>query len=227
MSQLLSTFTLCVFLFLMFSDGLATQYNFIFHLYKAQRRRCPRLQSSEPCCWWLCYLQHLTGSKVLEVLTFGLPDLVSTNTGHCWRRSSRGHAHWLTHELDPGIEGSSPPSPVLGMYCSAHCSHGEPLSRVLPWESNVLLRTSGQHTWLSPVKTSLSTVRLWWVGAEIFLSWGAKGKPHKLPCSLPPTCHLPIWSVLCLSSVSMPSVHRGHCVNQQAAVTFEFQTNNS
>lgn len=33
---------------------------------------------------------------VLEVLTFGLPDLANENMGHCWRRLLRGHDCCLT-----------------------------------------------------------------------------------------------------------------------------------
>lgn len=45
----------------------------------------------------------------LKVLTFGLPDLASKNTGHCWRRLSRGHDHQLICEWDLGLEVSSFP----------------------------------------------------------------------------------------------------------------------
>lgn len=33
-----------------------------------------------------------------------------------WKRSSRGHDQWLTHQLDPGNQGLFPPSLGLGMY---------------------------------------------------------------------------------------------------------------
>lgn len=106
----------------MFPDGLATQYHFIFHLYKTQRRRCVGCSHQNHVVDGFATFNMWLVLRLLEVLAFGLPGLVRTNTRHCWRRSSRGHAHWLTHELDPGIEGSPPA--VLGMYCSAHLSHG-------------------------------------------------------------------------------------------------------
>ena len=48
---------------------------------------------------------------VIHTLMFQYPFL-----GICWRRSWRGHDHWLTSELDPGNGRHLTPSPVLGMH---------------------------------------------------------------------------------------------------------------
>ena len=56
--------------------------------------------------------------------------------------------------------GGSSSLPVLGMYTLPTVPTVGAVPRTRTWENKVLLRPSGQHTWLNPVKASLWTFKI-------------------------------------------------------------------
>lgn len=74
---------------------------------------------------------------------------------HCWRRSSRGHDHWLTYEQKLGNQSLLTSSPILRMYTLPIVPITRAISRMQPQRSNMWCRLSGLYMWLNPVKPSL------------------------------------------------------------------------
>ena len=68
-----------------------------------------------------------------------------------------------------------------------------------PWESKVVLRSSGPDPWLNPIKSSTETSRFRFVGLDVSSSHGAQDKCGK---KRPLTVDIHIWSSLSICSLS-------------------------
>lgn len=120
-----------------------------------------------------------------------------------WRKSSRGYNFQLTSQLNPGhtrllthslfLEGTS----AHDSHSLSHCqgrSH---------WKNNMLLRSAGCYVWQTPLRPLYKHLRFWWAGMEINSS-DSHPKQASFVSSLAYwTCHLPVWSGLPLSVVSV------------------------
>lgn len=112
----------------------------------------------------------------------------------CRRKSSRSPSSWTQ-----AIRVFPLPSPVLGMRVPLAFPSPRSFSKE-PWERSVVLRLSGLGTWLNSVKAAYELLRFWQADVEIYSSWPSK---TSLLCSLVhQTYHLPVWSILPLSTLT-------------------------
>lgn len=96
----------------------------------------------------------------------------------CCKTWWRGFDLWLTWELHPNHWRLLTPS-LLGMYVLPTNPAVGANVKGQPRESNVWLRSSGQHVWLNPFKSFYQLLRLWWAGVEIYWSCGGLRQAHR------------------------------------------------
>lgn len=82
------------------------------------------------------------------------------------------------------------------------------ISRMQPWGSKLFLGPSRLCMWLNPVKTSIQALKIPASGCRDLVLWPLK--TNLCVSSLTyQSCHIPIWSGLCLSLASSCPVYRG------------------
>lgn len=121
----------------------------------------------------------------------------------CWRNSLRGCDHRLAQKLYLGNWRllTSPSPPILGMYILLTIPTLGAISRMQPWETNVLLRPSELCTWLNHLKASIQPLKvLEGRCRDLFILWLPKTTLYSNSLAYL-NVHLRIWRGLPLSSV--------------------------
>lgn len=130
----------------------------------------------------------------------GKVDLRPKRIWECWRRSQRGHACLLICQLDPGNQRLLTPSFDFGMFVPPTIPIAKAVSRIRPWESNVLLRPSELNMRLNP--SLYRHLRFWQASVEVYLSCGHPRKASHVSSLAYRTYHLPMCNGLPFSSVT-------------------------
>lgn len=135
-------------------------------------------------------------------------------------------SHRLTLELNPDNQKLFICFSVCWEYMHHHLhpvSIARVISRMQPWDSNVLLRSSGWFTWLRSIKASTSILQILVVGVQIYSSCRHQEKPYRYVSSFTKTAisQSGVACVFLLPSLFALHVWRPVCKPTLGEITFQ------